>query len=158
MKRLGFASAAGLLCSILSTSDVLAQAKAPPAQAPATKAASTPVAPAAPAKWVRPVKGTATIEIIQAAPKKVGAEMWTVLKIKNTSSGSIALLKIDEYWYNKKLAIVSGDQQRITKPFNPGEIAEVTMKSPMRPDLYTNQYQFSHAQGKIDVKAVKKFQ
>lgn len=158
MKRVAFASAITLLCSILSAAGVLAQPNKAPAQSPATKASPTTPTPAAPAKWVRPIKGTATIEIIQSAPKRVGAEMWTVLKIKNTSSGSIALLKIDEYWYNKKLVIVSGDQQRITKPFNPGEVAEVTMKSPMKPDLYTNQYQFSHAQGKIDVKAVKKFQ
>ena len=153
MKCLAFASAVTLFCSVLSTSDVLAQAKTPPAQSPAAKAA-----PAAPAKWVRPVKGTATIEIIRGAPKKIGSDIVTVLRIKNTSSGSIALLKIDEYWYDRKLAVVSGDQQRITRPFNPGEIVEVTMKSPMKPDLYTNQYQFSHAQGDIKVTAVKKFQ
>ena len=153
MKRLAFASAVTLFCSVLSTSDVLAQAKTPPAQSPATKAA-----PAAPAKWVRPIKGTATIEIIQGAPKKVGADMVTVMKIKNTSPGAIALLKIDEYWYNRKLEVVSGDQQRVTRPFNPGEIVEITMRSPIKPDLYKNQYQFSHAQGDIKVKAVKKFQ
>lgn len=156
MTRLAFASAVALLCSILSTSYVLAQAK--PAQGPAAKAAPTTTAPAVPAKWVRPVKGTATIEIIQGAPKRVGADVVSVLKIKNTSSGAIALLKIDEYWYDRKLAIVSGDQQRITRPFNPGEIVEVTMKSPVKPDLYRNQYQFSHAQGDIKVIAVKKFQ
>src|SRR5688500_17900918 len=100
------ASATALLCSMFAASTAFAQAK--PAQAPATKAAatSTAQAPALATKFVRPVKGVATIEVIKGSPKKIGGDIVTVLKIKNTSPGAISLLKVDEYWYNKKPVVV----------------------------------------------------
>jgi len=81
----------------------------------------------------------------------------TVLKIRNKSSAAISLLKVDEYWYDKKMQVVSGDSQAYRKPFNPGEIIEITMKSPVKPDLYKNQFAFSHANGDVKAKGVKKF-
>ena len=102
-------------------------------------------------------KGIAEIEVIQATPKRVGADMVTVLRIRNLSPGAISLLKVDEYWYDHKLQVVSGDSQPYRKPFNPGEIIEITMRSPIKPDLYKNQFAFSHANGAVKAKAVKKF-
>ena len=52
---------------------------------------------------------------------------------------------------------VSGDTQRVKRLINPGEIVEVTTKSPYKEGLYTNLYTFVHANGKIDAKAVTKF-
>jgi hypothetical protein len=157
MKHSAFAPAA-LLCSLFIASTAFAQAK--PAQAPATKAAAptTAPAPAVPAKFVRPVKGVATIEVIQQQGRKIGNDIVTVLKIKNTSNGAISLLKVDEYWYNKKPEVVTGDTQSWRKPFNPGEVIDMTMKSPIKPDLYRSQYAFSHANGSIQAKTVKKFE
>ena len=155
-----FAHAAALLCSMSIASTAFAQAK--PAQAPATKAAASTAAPApapaVPAKFVRPIKGTASIEVIQLQGRVIGNDIVTVLKIRNTSNGAISLLKVDEYWYNKKPEVVSGDTQSYRKPFNPGEVIEVTMKSPNKPNLYKSQYAFSHANGNIQAKSVKKFE
>ena len=153
-----FALAALLPCSILVASTAFAQAK--PAQAPATQTAAptTAQAPAVRAKFVRPVKGVATIELIKGAPNKIGGDIVTVMKIKNTSSGAINLLKVDEYWYNKKQLVVTGTSESYRKPFHPGEIIEITLKSPAKPDLYQPQWAFSHANGNVEVKAVKKFQ
>ena len=67
-------------------------------------------APAKPAKYIPPVKGVATIEVIQMPSKRVGNEMVTVIKVRNTSKGAINLLKADEYWYDTKMQIVSGTQ------------------------------------------------
>jgi hypothetical protein len=170
MKHAAFAPSAAILCSIFVVSTAFAQAK--PAQVPATKAAAqtaqapatkataqtTAQAPAAPAKFVKPVKGVATIELIKGSPNKIGGDIVTVMKIKNTSSGAINLLKVDEYWYNKKQVVVTGDTQSYRKPFHPGEIIEITLKSPVKPDLYQPQWAFSHANGTVEVKAVKKFQ
>jgi hypothetical protein len=158
MKHAAFAPAAALLCSVFVVSTAFAQAK--PSQAPASKATAQTTAqtPAAPARFVRPVKGIATIEVIQERGKKIGNDIVTVLKIKNTSNGAISLLKVDEYWYNKKPEVVSGDTESYRKPFNPGEIIEMTMRSPVKPDLFKSQYAFSHANGTIQVKAVKKFE
>src|SRR5215212_9491178 len=150
------APALTIVFCLVAAPSAFAQAKTS-AQAPAVKAAPAAAAPAAPAKFVRPIKGDATIELIQAPSKKVGADMVTVLKVKNTSPGAIALLKVDEYWYDKKMQIVSGDTQAWRKPFNPGDVIEITMRSPVKPDLYRSQYAFSHANGKVTVKGVKKF-
>jgi hypothetical protein len=153
MKRFALASSVALLL----TSVVALHAQSKPAQAPATKAAPAAAsAPAAPAKFVKMLKGTAEIQFMQVSSKKVGNDIVTVLKVKNLSPQAVSLLKIDEYWY-KDGQVATGDSQAYRKPFMPGEVVEITMKSPFKPNLQMSQYQFSHAGGKVDVKRVKKF-
>ena len=156
MKRFAFASSVTALLT-LATAAGYAQSK--PAQAPATKATTGTAAPApaAPAKFVKTLKGTAEIQFMQMSSKKVGNDIVTVLKVKNMSPLAVSLLKIDEYWY-KGGQVVTGDSQPYRKPFMPGTIIEITMKSPFKPNLEMSQYQFSHAGGKVDVKRVKKFE
>jgi hypothetical protein len=117
-------------------------------------------APAQHAKFIPPVKGTASIEVIQSPSKHVGADMVTLIKVRNTSAGSINLLKVDEYWYDgsKPVQIVSSSQYAHRKaPILPNEIVEITMKSPYKSTMRQNQMMFTHANGKIDAKAVKAF-
>ena len=123
---------------------------------PAT-AAAAPSAAVAKARMSNPVKGTAYIEVIQGAAKKVGGDMVTVTRVKNVSNAPIAGLRVDEFWYNQKLAQVSGAQARVRAPIAPGEVVEITTESPVKPDLYKSQLAFSHANGKVDTKIVKKF-
>ena len=134
---------------------------APGAFAQAAKAASAapqgPPPAVAKARMSTPVKGTAYVEVIQGAPKKVGADMVTVSKVKNVSNGPIAGLRIDEYWYNQKLVQVTGDTQRVRAPIAPGEVVEITTRSPIKPDLYKSTLMFNHANGKVTAKGVKKF-
>jgi hypothetical protein len=160
MKRSAFAPAFALVLGVflLAASSASAQAR-PGTQAPATKAGPVTAAPAAaaPARFARMYKGTAEIEVIQAAPKRIGQDMVTVLKIRNMSPGAISLLKVDEYWYDHNMKVVSGDSQPYRKPFNEKEIIEITMRSPVKPDLYKNQFAFSHANGQVKAKPVKKF-
>lgn len=114
--------------------------------------------PAKPAKYIPPVKGVATIEVIQMPSKRVGNEMVTVLKVRNTSKGSINLLKADEYWYDKNMQIVSGTQYAHKKaPILPGEIIEITLRSPVKPNLLRNQVMFRHANGEAKATSVKAF-
>ncbi len=167
MKRFAFASSVIALLAFGAVS-VLAQSKPaqapaakPATQAPATSAtpATTQQAPAAPAKFIKPLKGTADIQFIQMPSKKVGGDIVTVLKIKNLSTAPVSLLKVDEYWYNKANppAVVTGDSEAYRKPFMPGEIIELTMKSPYKADVGASQYQFSHAGGQVKLKRVTKF-
>jgi hypothetical protein len=148
MTRSAFAPTAAAFCLLAVASLSFAQAK------PATP---TSTAPAAPAKWIVPVKGMAHIEVIQTPSKRVGSDIVTVLKVKNVSDGAIALLRVDELWYNKALKQVTGDSESVRRPINPGDIVEITMKSPARADVYRSSYAFSHANGKVDAKSVKKF-
>ena len=67
---------------------------------------------------------------------------------------------MDEYWYNKATppVVVTGDTEAYRKPFMPGEVIEITMKSPVQArHLAASQYQFSHAGGQVNPKRVKKF-
>lgn len=164
MKRLTLACTVAFGLAVLS-SPALAQTKAAqskPGQAPATKAAPAPApaAPAAPARFVKSMKGVATVDFVEAATKTVGTDVVTVLKVKNTSPLAISLFKVDEYWYNKKRPpeVVSGDTYKNLKPFMPGEILEVTLKAPKKPgeEFYMSQYQFSHAGGEVKPNRVKK--
>jgi len=155
MKRVAFASSVMLLLTLAAA---VAYAQSKPAQPPAAKTTpTTGQAPAAPAKFVKTLKGKAEIQFIQMQPRKIGNEIVTVLKIKNLSPLAISLLKVDEYWYKDGI-VATGDSQPYRKPFMPGEIIEITMRSPFKPNLQVSQYQFSHAGGTVDVKRVKKFE
>jgi hypothetical protein len=140
--------------SLVLSSTVFAQAK-PAAPAPATPTQS---APAARARWVPPVRGTATIGMLRPVTKVVGGEVVTKIKLKNMSQGSIALLRIDEYWYDRQGNMLPGDTQRIKKPILPGEVIEVELKVPKSDKFYQNQYKFSHANGDIKVEPLKKIE
>jgi hypothetical protein len=158
MNRSVFATIA---CVVALVGSAAAQAK-PASQAPAAKAApttSTP-APATPAKFPKIIKGSATVDVYSAPSKKIGNEMVTVMKIRNTSGGAIAGFKVEEYWYDKKPKPenVTGDVEIYKKPIQPGEIVEITLKSPLKPgiELYQSKYQFTHANGAIEPTRVKK--
>ena len=152
MTRPPLVPALALLFSAALVSNVHAQA----AQAAAPTA--TPP-PAAKAKWVAPVKGIAQIQVIKGATSREKGDLVTKFQIKNISTGAVALLRIDEYWYNndRPRKQVTGDTQRWRKPLNPGEVIEMTTRSPERPGAAMSQVAFSHANGKIDAKLVKKF-
>ena len=149
MNRSVFAPALALILGIAISTPALAQAQ--------TAAPTTP-APAAKAKFATPLKGQATIDVMQSPSKFVGKEIVTVFKIKNTSNAPIALLKIDEYWYDKGGKMVSSDTQRYRQPFLPGEVIEMTTKSPAAPGAAQSRAQFEHANGTVKpnrVKAIK---
>jgi len=116
-------------------------------------------APAQPAKYIAPVKGTATIDVIQAPSKRVGKEMVTVLKIRNTSTGSINLLRLDEYWYEKGKLVTTSQYAHKKAPIRPGEIIEVTLRAPVPAGTnpQQNQVLFRHAKGDAKATKVKEF-
>ena len=148
MNRSAFAPAVALFV-FTSAASAFAQAK---------PAAPTTPAPAARAKFATPIKGDAAVQVIQTPSKFLGKEIVTTYKIKNMSSGPIALLKIDEYWYDKGGKMVSTDTQRYRQPFQPGEIIEISTHAPAMPGAARSQAAFSHANGKVTAKSVKQFQ
>lgn len=149
MKRLALASPlALLLCTVFAAG----------ASAQAQPAAPTTTPPPAKAKFAVPVKGEATIEVIQSPSKFVGNEIITVYKVRNTANGPIALLKLDEYWYDKGRNMVSSDTYRHKQPLYPGEVIEIRTHAPKNASAVVSQATFSHANGKISAKKVKQFQ
>jgi hypothetical protein len=130
------------------------------AQAAKPSAATAPAAPppaVAKARMATPVKGTAYIEVIAEQAKPAGKEILQKMKVKNVSNSPIAGLRVDQYWYSKAGEQVTGDTQRVRNPIAPGEIVDIELRSPAKPDLLNNRVMFSHANGKVDAKGVKKF-
>lgn len=108
-------------------------------------------------RFVPPIRGMANIEILAPVTKVEGSDVVTRLKIRNASLGAIALLRVDETWYDKAGNAMPGDTQRWRKPFLPGEVIDIELRVPKSSRFYQNNFQFSHANGKIDVKTVKSF-
>jgi hypothetical protein len=113
--------------------------------------------PAAPRKLTEPMRGTAAIAVLKPVVKVVGNEVVTTLKVKNTSYGAIAGLRVDEYWYDKGGNIIGGDTKRQKTLMQPGEIVTFELRTPRDPKMNSNTYQFSHANGKVQAKSVPKF-
>jgi hypothetical protein len=162
MKRLAFTSAA-ILCCLTLTTAAFAQTSKATATTPAKKDATPAVAPAPPspelmkARTRPPVKGTAYLEVIPGTSKRVGTEVVTVTKVKNVSDAPIIGLRVDEWWYAKGQQVSGGDY-RLRYPLAPGEIAEMTTSSPVKPDMSGgSQLQFTHANGNVKTTRVKKF-
>jgi hypothetical protein len=147
MKRLSLTLATAVAGAMLlsSAAALLAQGTAKPAPA---QSAPKP-------KWVAPVKGTAEVGYLAPKTKVVGNEIITTIRIQNLSTGAISLLRVDEFWYDKANNPVGGGTYRHKKLLMPGEVIDVELKIPKNPQMFRNQYQFSHANGQVKAKILK---
>ena len=118
------------------------------AAAQGAKPAAAPTA-AAPARLAPPVRGQAELGYTRPVSKRAGSNIVTTIKVKNLSLGSIAGLKVDEFWYDKGGDPVTGDTFRYRKPLQPQEVIEVTLTTPVNPKMDRNQYKFEHLNGTI---------
>jgi len=135
---------------LLATSALAGQAK------PAAPAAQAP--PAAPAKFVPPIRGEAPVSMTKPVTTRTKDEIVTKFKVKNPSAtGSIAGLKISEFWYDKGGNPVSGDEFRYRKPLLPGEVIDIELRSPVNPKMASSQYKFEQANGAVKPTVVAKF-
>jgi hypothetical protein len=126
-------------------------------EAPAVAEPANPPPPAASAARVPAIRGVAEVQLTKPVTQRVGNEIVTTMKVKNTSTtASIAGLKIDEFWYDKAGTPVTGDTFRHRTPLQPGEIVEVTLRTPVNPRMDRNQYQFGHANGDVKTTFVPK--
>jgi hypothetical protein len=148
-QRRAFLTIAGVV--LLLAAAAAEQAK-PAVQPPAgtAKRPNDEGAPTTPQKLVAPVRGQAEIGYTKPVSKNDGKFITTTIRIKNLSSGAIAGLKVDEFWYDKAGDPVAGAQPfRWRKPLQPGEIIDVVLKVPINPKMNRNSYKFEHANGTI---------
>jgi hypothetical protein len=135
---------------LLATGVLAGQAK------PATPAPQAP--PAAPAKFVPPIRGEAPVSMTKPITSRTKDEIITKFKVKNPSTtGSIAGLKISEFWYDKGGNPVSGDEFRYRKPLLPGEVIDIELRSPVNPKMASSQYKFEQSNGAVKPTVVAKF-
>ena len=152
--RARFALAASIAAAALVGVELIAQTTtAPPAQTPPMTSVL------AGRKLQPPIRGEAALEWVDPKPERKGDMVITRMTVKNAAAAPIARLTINETWYDNSTPrkIVTGDQQKVKRLINPGEVVEVTMKSPYKAGIALSQYVFTHANGKVDAKAVKKF-
>jgi hypothetical protein len=122
--------------------------------------AQQPAAQAPPkAVWINPVRGSVDIQYIDTAVKmdKEGYVVKT-FQVKNMSTGPIARLKIEQFWWDKNNNPVPGDAQFLKKPLMPGETATIVLKTPKNANMFRDNYKFSHQYGDVKVKKVTKFE
>jgi hypothetical protein len=153
-KHLMLACASALLLTAGAPAAASLAEQAKPAAAPPAQ-----TAPVTPTKFVPPIRGQAELGFLKPVTKREkNGDIVTVIKVKNLSAtGSIAGLKVDEYWYDKAGDPVSGDTFRYRKPLLPGEVIDVTLRTPFNPKMDRNSYNFSHANGEIKTKQMPKF-
>ena len=116
--------------------------------------------PAAQTKWTPPVRGVADILVLPTQTKvdfKTNSVVTTIT-IKNASIGPIAGLKVEEFWYDKTGNMVPGGDRFVNKKLlQPAEELTITLTSQKDKNMARNNYVFSHANGTIKAKQVKKF-
>lgn len=104
-----------------------------------------------------PIKGTASVEFIPNPVKIVNGEVQGTIRVKNVDTAPIIGLRIDEYFYAGQKE-VSACTARVRNPVAAGEVVDVPISCPNPKEKSTaNQLFFSHANGKVTPKMVKKF-
>jgi hypothetical protein len=129
-----------------------------PAAIAQTPPPAAPAAQAAPRKLISPIRGEATVEYTAPNTTRKGANVVTVMVIKNTSSLPIAGFRLEESWADKSGNLAGGDIYRHPKPFMPGEVINVTLTSPANPRMASNSFNFIHANGTVKPKRVPKIE
>lgn len=94
------------------------------------------------------VTGTAEVGILQPVTKVDGKVVVTTIKVKNLSKGTIAGLKVEEYWYDKDGNPLPGDSKKLSAPLAPRAVSTIVLRTPVNPKMDRNNYVFSHDNGK----------
>jgi hypothetical protein len=115
-----------------------------------------PAAPAAPRKLISPIRGEASVEFTRPNTTRKGANVTTIMVIKNTSSAPIAGFILEESWADKSGNLAGGDVYRHPKPFMPGEVITVTLTTPANTRMASNSFNFKHANGTVKPRSVPK--
>ena len=126
-----------------------------PAAFAQTPAPAAP-APAAPRKLISPIRGEASVEFTKPNTTRKGANVTTIMVIKNTSALPIAGFILEESWADKSGNLAGGDVYRHPRPFMPGEVITVTLTTPANTRMASNSFNFKHANGTVKPKNVPK--
>jgi hypothetical protein len=129
-------------------------------------AAQTPAPPApqltpvlAGRKITPPLRGDAQVQVVWPPVSKRDKDLVvTKLQVKNVSAGPIKGLTIEQPWYNKEGAVSASPRGVINGLLQPNEVQTVTIEVTYKPDMISNNYQFSHANGTVKPMKVAKME
>jgi hypothetical protein len=146
MNRARFAVAATLVGTTMYAGAIVA-AQAPPMQSVL-----------AGRKFAPPVKGEALIEFTQPVTRALPGKsmVQTTIKVRNGSLAPVARLQITESWFDKGGAVVASARKAINGLLQPGEVQIITIETPYKPQMNSNSWMFSHANGTVKTQKVPK--
>ncbi len=101
-----------------------------------------------------PVRGIARVQILTET-RVEGNEVISTIRARNISKGSITRFTASEYWYDDQGNATPGGSRTHRKPFLPGEVIELELRTGKSEKFYQNQFEFSHANGDVRVTVVK---
>jgi hypothetical protein len=125
------------------------------AQATAAKAPPPMTPILAGKKFTPPIRGAADVESGKPVIKREKDMVVTKIPVRNASAAPIARLTIDETWYDKGGQPIGGGEGVIPGLLQPGEVQVVTIESPWKAGIASNNYQFSHANGTVKATRVE---
>ena len=145
MNRARLVLAAALVGAGLAGDFVLAQTpQAPPL---------TPVL--AGRKFTPPVKGQALVEYTKPSTRRDKDMVITRILVRNASEAPIARLTVDETWYDKAGALVTGGKSFLNGLLQPGEVKPLEIMTPYNAKMSANNFNFTHANGSVKPALVK---
>ena len=148
MNRARFVLAAALVGAGLVGDSGLAQTpQAPPL---------TPVL--AGRKFTPPVKGQALVEYTKPATRRDRDMVITRILVKNASDAPIARLTVDETWYDKAGALLTGGKGAFNTLLQPGEVKPLEIMTPYNARMSANNFNFTHANGSVKPTLVPKLE
>jgi hypothetical protein len=107
-------------------------------------------------KFTPPVKGQALVEFTAPKTARKGESVITTITVRNISPAPIARLRIDEVWYEKGGSVLTAGRGVINGVLQPQEIQTITIDTPWKVGMNSNNYQFSHANGTVKPQRVLK--
>jgi hypothetical protein len=109
-------------------------------------------------KFVPPLRGEALVEFTAPVTRRVKDMVVTRVTVRNAAGSPVARLTIDETWYDKTTAVLTGGKGIIAGLLQPGEVQVIVIETPFKPGMTSNNYTFTHANGTVKPQRVDKLE
>ena len=109
-------------------------------------------------KFVPPLRGEALVEFTAPVTRRVKDMVVTRITVKNASAAPIARLTIDETWYDKGTAVLTGGKGVTPGLIQPNEVQVLTIETPFKVGMTSNNFTFTHANGTVKPQRVDKLE
>ena len=106
--------------------------------------------------FVPPFRGEAVVEFTSTKPNREKDNVVTRFTVKNVTTAPLARLQISETWYDKGGSVLTGGRGEVRGLLQPDEVQTITIVTPWKNGMTSNNYNFSHGNGTVKPKRVAK--
>lgn len=138
----------------------MASAEPPPSAAasPEPEAAPPPAPARAESTYLpKELRGLARVQILQPESRVEGNTVITTIRARNVSQDWITGFTVTEHWYDQQGNPVGLGSGTHRDRFMPGEVIELEVHTEKGSNFYQNQFEFTHANGKVNATVVGSF-